>query len=441
MLENSRVRAINDKPLKQGKYTLYWMQSSQRVRYNQALNYAIETANKLKQPLLVAFGITDFPEANNRHYKFMLEGLIETQNTLLELGAGVLFQVKPPVQLINELSNKASILVLDQGYLRSIKKWYKKILPLIKCKAIQVESNVIVPVEIASNKEEYSAATFRRKISKMLDKFLHQEITPEIDRTNSTENQLINIKSISNLTLEKIPYNNSFIGGYSEAKRHLEEFLADKLDKYHDKKNDPTLNHVSNMSPYLHFGQISPIEITLAVKDSSSKGSNAYLEELIVRRELAINFVHYNQFYDSIKCLPDWCKKTLNEHKKDPRPFTYAKSEFENAKTHDSYWNAAQLEMLKTGKMHGYMRMYWGKKIIEWSKTPEEAYQLMLYLNNKYELDGRDPNGYAGVAWCFGKHDRPWKERPIFGKIRYMNDKGLERKFKIKKYEERWINS
>jgi deoxyribodipyrimidine photo-lyase len=441
MLEASRVKELNDKKLRKGKYVLYWMQSSQRIEGNHSLNYAIEKANKHKQRLLVAFGLTNFPEANNRHYKFMLEGLIETQNRLLEIGAGVSFQVKPPFELISELSNQASMLVLDQGYLRIIKKWYNKIIPRIKCKAIQVESNVVVPVGIASNKEEYSAATFRRKISKIVDKFLHQQKIPEINKTNKNENQLLENNSISNLKIDKISYNTSFRGGYREAKHHLDEFLAERLDEYHNKKNDPTLNKVSNMSPYLHFGQISPIEIALAVKEFSSKGSNAYLEELIVRRELAINFVHYNQYYDMIECLPDWCRKTLNEHKKDTRQFIYSKKEFEKAKTHDPYWNAAQIEMLKTGKMHGYMRMYWGKKIIEWSKTPEEAYHIMLYLNNKYELDGRDPNGYAGIAWCFGKHDRPWKERPIFGKIRYMNDRGLERKFKIKEYEVKWINS
>jgi deoxyribodipyrimidine photo-lyase len=439
--EHFRVRALNDRELKQGRYVLYWMQSSQRVEGNHALDYAIEKANRLKQPLLIAFGVTGFPEANYRHYKFMIEGLVETQNSLIDLGAGVSFQIKDPVKLINELSNQASLLVLDQGYLRTIKQWYGKLLRVVKCRAIQVESNVVVPVEIASNKEEYSAATFRRKIAKLVEQFLHKQKISEIEKTNKTNNMLLDRNSISHLNLEKIPYIASFKGGYSEAKHYLEEFIADKLDEYHERKNDPTLSNVSNMSPYLHFGQISPIEIAMEVKESSSKGSNTYLEELIVRRELAINFVHYNQSYDSIECLPEWCKKTINEHKKDTRPFTYSKTEFENAKTHDPYWNAAQLEMVKTGKMHGYMRMYWGKKIIEWSKTPEKAYRLMLYLNNKYELDGRDPNGYAGVAWCFGKHDRPWKERPIFGKIRYMNNKGLERKFKIKGYESKWINS
>ena len=165
------------------------------------------------------------------------------------------------------------------------------------------------------------------------------------------------------------------------------------------------------------------------MEETESPGREAFLEELIARRELAANFVYYNSKYDSIDCLPDWCTKTLGDHEGDPREYIYSLEEFEAAETHDPYWNAAQRQMVITGKMHGYMRMYWGKKILEWSPSPRVAYETALYLNDKYELDGRDPNGYTGVAWCFGKHDRPWKERPVFGKVRYMNDRGLRRKF------------
>ncbi len=201
------------------------------------------------------------------------------------------------------------------------------------------------------------------------------------------------------------------------------------MDRYEELKNDPTKECVSNMSPFLHFGQISPLHIALRVSETDSPGKDAYLEELIVRRELSVNFVFYNKNYDAFEGLPEWAKKTLKEHEKDPREYVYTLEELENAETHDPYWNAAQREMTLRGKMHGYMRMYWGKKIIEWSRTPENAFKTAVYLNNKYELDGRGPNGFTGVAWCFGKHDRPWKERPIFGKIRYMNANGLKRKF------------
>ena len=191
------------------------------------------------------------------------------------------------------------------------------------------------------------------------------------------------------------------------------------------------------MSPYLHFGQISPLYIALKVLKSDSPGKAAYLEELIVRRELSHNFVFYNHKYDRFDFLPHWARNTLTFHSRDKREYVYSLKEFENAETHDVYWNAAQMEMVITGKMHGYMRMYWCKKILEWSKNPKEGYRIALYLNNKYELDGRDPNGFAGVAWCFGKHDRAWGERTIFGKIRYMNDAGLKRKFDPERYVEK----
>ncbi|MBI9019400.1 MAG: hypothetical protein JEZ07_19295 [Phycisphaerae bacterium] len=191
------------------------------------------------------------------------------------------------------------------------------------------------------------------------------------------------------------------------------------------------------MSPYLHFGQISPLYIALELLKVKTAATDVFLEELIVRRELSYNFVHYNNNYDKIKCLPNWAINTLNFHKSDKRQYIYTVEQFEKAQTHDPYWNAAQMEMVITGKMAGYMRMYWGKKIIEWSRTPKQAFETALYLNNKYELDGRGPNAFAGVAWCFGKHDRAWSERKVFGKVRYMNAAGLKRKFDVDGYVEK----
>jgi deoxyribodipyrimidine photo-lyase len=191
------------------------------------------------------------------------------------------------------------------------------------------------------------------------------------------------------------------------------------------------------MSPYLHFGQISPLFIALqthAAKGIKKQNKDAYLEELVVRRELSMNYCFYNPHYDSYSGLPDWAQKTLKAHRNDKREYIYSITELERARTHDPYWNAAQREMLLTGKMHNYMRMYWGKKILEWSATPEDAFKNALYLNNKYELDGRDPNSFTGVAWCFAKHDRPWNERAVFGTVRYMSSSGLERKFDMDAY-------
>ena len=228
-----------------------------------------------------------------------------------------------------------------------------------------------------------------------------------------------------------------FRGGPSEAERRLRDFIENKLDEYPDRRNDPNADGQSHLSPYLHFGQISPLEIALRVRETESKAGPAFLEELIVRRELSHNFVHYNPQYDSFACLPPWVNRTLECHRRDKREFVYSSREFEAARTHDPYWNAAQKEMVLMGKMHGYMRMYWGKKILEWSKTSQQAFEIALSLNNKYELDGRDPNGFAGVAWCFGKHDRAWAERSVFGKVRYMNAGGLRRKFDADAYAQR----
>ncbi len=436
MFREKRLKALNRKEIRKRRYILYWMQASHRTEYNHALEYAIMKANKMNTPVVVYFGITDdFPESNERHYFFMLEGLREVQSSLHEKGITMVVWHKSPELGTVELSKDASLVVVDRGYLRIQKKWRSYVTQSIKCPLVQVESDVVVPVEVASPKEEYSAATFRPKIRKKLDSFLLplKENYPRVDSLQlhfdsfdiEDPEKAISILGIDRSVKRVV----DFHGGTAEARKHLEDFLRDKLEYYEELRNDPTKECLSNMSPYLHFGQISPLYIALRALETDSSGKDAYLEELIVRRELSMNFVFYNQNYDSFDGLPEWAKETLKKHVRDPREYIYTSEELENAETHDPYWNAAQREMMIRGKMHGYMRMYWGKKIIEWSRTPEEAFETALYLNNKYELDGRDPNGFTGVAWCFGKHDRPWKERPIFGKIRYMTSNGLKRKF------------
>jgi deoxyribodipyrimidine photo-lyase len=435
-IQGERIRALNSRGLQRGEYVLYWMQSSVRTEYNHALEYSVERANALDLPLLVFFGVTDkYPNANLRHYRFLLEGLEEVKGSLEDRKIGMLVQhVSPEIGAIS-LSGGAAMTVVDVGYTRELKAWSRAVAERVGCPLVQVESNIVVPVEAASVKEEYSAATIRPKITKKLSRYLVP--LRERDIRNQFIDFDVGASDFSNPVeaLDKLEIDRSvggaetYRGGTGNAKRRLDEFIDERLDAYAESKNDPTKDAVSNLSPYLHFGHISPLHVALEVDGADSPGKESFLEELIVRRELAINFVNYNEDYDTFECLPDWCKKTLSEHASDPREYTYSLAEFERAETHDPYWNAAQTEMVKTGKMHGYMRMYWGKKILEWSRGPEEAYGIAVRLNDKYELDGRDPNGYAGVAWCFGKHDRPWKERPVFGKIRYMNDRGLRRKF------------
>jgi len=436
MIQKERIQFLNKKEMKKGKYILYWMQASQRAEYNHALEYAILKANALYQPLIVFFGITDhFPEANERHYFFMLEGLREVKESLEKRGIQMVIRHQSPERGVLPLAQKASLAVVDRGYLKIQKAWREDASKRMDCPLIQVESDVVVPVEEASPKEEYTAATIRPKISKKLKSFLVplKEHDPAVASLSFDLNSF-DIddleKAISKLPIDRsVQRVNSFHGGIREAKKHLQVFLEKKLDHFAELRNDPTLDYLSHMSPYLHFGQISPLYIALKVSKTDSPGKWAYLEELIVRRELSMNFIFYNETYDSFKGIPAWAKKTFKTHQRDKRPYLYSPEELENGRTHDPYWNAAQREMARKGKMHGYMRMYWGKKILEWSRTPEEAFRVALDLNNKYELDGRDPNGFTGVAWCFGKHDRPWGERQIFGNVRYMNDNGLRRKF------------
>ncbi len=441
MIQKERIKALNKNGVKKGAYVLYWMQASQRSEYNHALEYAIIKGNALRQPVLVFFGVTDrFPEANERHYTFMLEGLREVKRSLEQRGIRMVILHTSPDVGATRLAKKASLAVVDRGYLKIQRRWRDNAATQMDCPLIQVESDVIVPVEEASPKEEYAAATIRPKIHRKLNHYLVplKQFDPTVDSL-SLHFDSFDIsdvdEAISKLHIDRnIKKVLSFDGGTKEALKHLEVFLEGKLNRFPELRNDPTLDYLSHMSPYLHFGQVSPLFIALEVKKTKSPGAEAFLEELIIRRELSMNFVFYNEEYDSFDAIPEWAKKTLRVHQKDKRPYLYTLGELEKAKTHDPYWNAAQKEMVILGKMHGYMRMYWGKKILEWSKTPEEAFRIALYLNNKYELDGRDPNGFAGVAWCFGKHDRPWRERPIFGKVRYMNDKGLKRKFDADAY-------
>jgi deoxyribodipyrimidine photo-lyase len=423
------------------------MQASQRAEDNHALEYAVTEANRLNRGLVVYFGLAEsFPEATLRHYAFMLEGLRETQRRLLDRGIRLVVRREPPDAGVTQLAKHASMVIVDRGYLRIQQKWRDTVARRVDCPVVQVESDLIVPVEEASLKEEYSAATFRPKVSAKIERFLSPVdevvLAADSERLELDSYPIDNIEvALSNLRVDRrVGPAKALCGGTPQAKLLLRHFIKGKLAYYKDLKNDPGRGMTSGLSPYLHFGQISPLFIAYEVKAAETPGTESYLEELVVRRELSANFVFYNPHYDSFEGLPGWAKKSLREHGSDRRRDSYTLEELENAETHDEYWNAAQREMTITGKMHGYMRMYWGKKILEWTLTPEEAFRRTLYLNNKYELDGRDPNGFAGVAWCFGKHDRPWRTREIFGMVRYMNSEGLDRKFDMSVYVKK-VNS
>ena len=444
MIHPARIQPLNRRSVQDGRYVLYWMQASQRVECNHALEYAIGEANGLNLPVVVVFGLTDrFPEANLRHYAFMLEGLEEVRRALDDRGIRFALTHRSPELAATALAEEAALVVADRGYLRIQRQWRNHVAKNAPCAVVQVESDAVVPVETASPKEEYTAGTLRPKLQRILKSYLvtlkarpvrkdslslRLDADPEGDFTSLLEKLKID---------RTVPPAKAYRGGTSRANGLLSDFIARKIRHYDELRNDPGLDYSSHLSPYLHFGQISPLAVALRVSGERSipaAARESFLEELIVRRELSMNFVFYNDRYDEYECLPDWARKTLAGHAKDRREYRYGPEQWDSAGTHDPYWNAAQREMIITGKMHNYMRMYWGKKILEWSRSPAEGFRTALWLNNRYELDGRDPNGFAGVAWCFGKHDRAWFERKVFGKIRYMNDAGLKRKFDMDAY-------
>jgi deoxyribodipyrimidine photo-lyase len=447
MIQQGRIKTLNDRPIQKGHYVLYWMQASQRAVCNHALEYAIRQANDLSRPVLCLFGLTDrFPEANERHYAFMLQGLKEVHEALYERGIRFLVLHDSPEHAALQFSQDASMVVTDRGYLGIQRSWRRHLADHAPCLVVQVESDVVVPVEVASEKEAYSAAVLRPRIKKHLKGYLVPLKTTPVKKDSLALSykglDLQDIRgALRGLSLDgSVSPVETFHGGRKEAMKLLRLFVSQKLKYYEESRNDPSADYGSHMSPYLHFGQIAALEIAIEIRRARGKAKaakEAFLEELIVRRELSMNFVYYNPHYNSYEALPSWARETLKAHEKDKREHLYNRATWEAGRTHDPYWNAAQREMILTGKMHNYMRMYWGKKILEWSKTPQEAFRTALYLNNKYELDGRDPNGFAGVAWCFGKHDRAWSERPVFGKVRYMNAAGLRRKFDIEAYVRR----
>ena len=443
-IEPERIVELNEAPERPGDYVLYWMQQSQRAQFNPALEMAVAQANRLALPVVVGFGLTDgYPEANARHYTFMLEGLAETAEAIDARGLRFVIRRGGPDDVAIALAQRAALVVCDRGYLRPQRAWRTRVAAEAGRRLVQVEGDVVVPVGAASAKHEIAARTLRPKLARRRDEFL----TPLAKERVRVRADSLDVRS--DLDLGDIPALvralridhgvaavTSLRGGYREARRHLRGFVTRHLERYVMDRAHPGHPHVSTMSPYLHFGQISPVEIALAVRDASADATNrdTYLEELVVRRELSMNFVNTTRNYDRYDCLPDWARRTLDAHRRDVRPHLYEEDELARAATHDPYWNAAMGELLVTGFMHNYMRMYWGKKVLEWSASPEVGYAALLNLNNRYFLDGRDANSYANVGWVFGLHDRPWPERSIFGNVRYMNAAGLERKTDIREY-------
>jgi len=441
-VDNRRVRVLKEAPAGSGP-VVYAMSRDQRASDNWALLYAHELARSMRQPVVViALPGADSPNLSYRQAVFSVEGLRQAERQLAKLS--IPFTAvggETPVVLVRMLGQlKAGALVVDFSPLRQSRAWKLAVADKIDIPIDEVDAHNIVPAWVASDKQEYAAYTFRPKVNRLLGEFLTDfprlpKNPHRFDRRipQTKWNRLANLIASD----KSVPPATGIEPGGTAARNTLKRFLHTGISDYADRRNDPVAGAQSGLSPYLHFGQISAQRVALEAQRSGGdlRSLESFLEELIVRRELSDNFCLYNSRYDSFDGFPAWARESLSEHRSDPREHIYIREEFEAARTHDELWNAAQLEMVKTGKMHGYLRMYWAKKILQWSVSPEEAFATALYLNDRYELDGNDPNGYTGVAWSIGGvHDRPWFERDIFGKVRYMSRSGCKRKFDINRY-------
>lgn len=448
-MKKDRIRKLNKAQAQEGP-VLYWMDRDRRAHHNWALVAAINTAKEYEAPLHVLYVIPDeFLNANTRTYDFMLKGLHETAQTLVDRNIHFHLILGEPAQEIPKFikDNEITTVFTDFTPLRLPRKWRDELSKSLQIPFYEVDTRNIIPCWVTSEKEEYAARTIRPKIHKKMDEYLDD--FPNL--MTYPHNQKVSKKVfdpeeiIQKLPLKQIPKAKYYVPGESAAKRILHKFLEDRVKNYDDLRNDPNQDVLSDLSPYLHYGQISSQYIVVksreykAMKPQYSESIESFLEELVVRRELTDNYCYYNPNYDNFAGFKDWAKKTLNEHRADKRDYLYSYEQFEKAETHDDLWNAAQIQMLREGKMHGYMRMYWCKKILEWTKSPEEAQEIAIKLNDTYELDGRDPNGYVGIAWSIGGiHDRAWTEREVYGKIRYMNYNGAKRKFKVQDYIDKY---
>ena len=425
-----------------GKCVIYWMQRSQRALDNPALEVAVQVANLLRKPCVVFLAPMPFyPHANLRHYHFLGQGIPSIATGLKKRGIGFVLRRYPDHHLLKFCGQARPALVVgDENPMRETEHWRQVVTAQLRVPFWTVDADVIVPSRLLE-KEQYGAYTARPRIRRLLPEFLQpvgntsakiawkaprglQSLSPDADLIEGWKLDR-SVQPVSGIS-----------GGTEQALKRLKSFLGKGLTNYPADRNKPERDGTSRLSAYLHFGHIGPHTVALAVQKSKAPraAKEAFLEQLIVRRELAINFVRFNPDYDNFESGASWAHKSLAEHAGDPRKI-YSERQLEEAQTHDPLWNAAQRQMVMTGFMHNYVRMYWAKKILEWSKTPAHAYQMAVYLNDKYELDGRDPNGYAGIAWAIvGKHDRPWFERPIFGKLRYMSFNSTSRKFDSKRY-------
>jgi deoxyribodipyrimidine photo-lyase len=447
VVDDSRLSLLNSHKRKEGKCVIYWMQKDQRSKDNWAILRAAEIANEARIPLVVVFVISDkMQNAYVRHYEFMLRGLTDVAKDLASRNIGFILRQGTPWKVITELSLEleAIAVITDQSYLALGKARRQKAALSLNVPLEAVDAAMIVPPEVLSDKQLYAAYIARPKLFDQFDRYLTNFPDLMVDVPWTKDTLSLDPGDIKG-TLELLHLDPSsgpvrLNSGMSAASKALEKFVSHGVGAYKDTSGDPVASSTSQLSAYLHYGQISAQRVAWELKHcalyaADRESIDKYLDELITWRELSTNFVKYNASYASLNGAPEWAQKSLALHQEDERDYLYTREEFENALTHDDLWNAAQHEMVKSGRMHGYLRMYWAKKILEWSPSAVEAVATSIYLNDKYELDGRDPNGYAGILWAIaGLHDRPWFERDVYGQIRYMNYNGAKKKFDVTAY-------
>jgi deoxyribodipyrimidine photo-lyase len=449
----ARVRILNEaRPREGARYVLYWLQANRRVESNHALLQATHLANHLRLPVLCYEMLTcRYPYASDRLHTFILEGVAETARRMRRAGVGYYFYLRrhdtDPDDIPRELARHAAAIVTDD-FPAFLAAGHNASLPAsFDIPYHAVDASCVVPMNLFE-KREYAAYTIRPKIKRLLARRLVAAGQVRVDRrfdepqpawhTEVTSDNIAPLVASCDIDHTVEP-SIDIRGGRIAAEDRLRDFLDNTLRRYALHRNEPSAKATSGLSPYLHFGYISSLETALAAQDHAARHkliAEEFLDELIVRRELAFNFARHMQWPATLEDLPDWVRKTLAKHARDTRPFVYTCDQFERASTHDALWNACQRELLLRGTIHGYYRMYWGKKIIEWSATHEEALATMVYLHDRYALDGRDPNTYTNILWCFGLHDRPWQERNVFGTIRYMSLEGMKRKTNVSAYVE-----
>jgi deoxyribodipyrimidine photo-lyase len=478
-----RIQPCNHAPVNpHGDYVLYWMIAARRTDYNFSLDRAVEWCRELRKPLLVFEPLRfDFPWASDRLRNFVAAGMASNSRWFgRKYPNAIYYPYLEPYKnagkgLLGALASSAAVVVTDEFpcfFLpRMVAAAAKKLPVLLE----QVDSNGLVPLR-ATDHAFPSALVFRRFLQKHVEPYLYSPYAHPLDRTK--KQNLPTIASLPKSITDRWPPAElddvacspfpdpapltERIGGSGVARYNLLQFLVKKLPRYTESHSDPTDDFTSGLSPYLHFGHISTHEIfidlvhhekwgpeKLALRSTGAREgwwnmsapAEAFLDQLVTWRELGFNFCYHRADYDQFASLPDWAQRTLCEHAHDKREHLYTLDELRNAQTYDPLWNAAQTQLVTEGRLHNYLRMLWGKKILEWTRTPKEALQIMTELNNAYAIDGRDPNSYSGILWCLGRYDRPWPERPIFGTVRFMSSANTARKLNVKPYLRRYSPS